>query len=200
MAIALAERGFRVIGIDHSPEMLEIAAAKAARAGLAERIELRNDDIIGADIAPGTADVVTCQGVLHHLEDPWACVEAMARLMRPGASFYISEPCTDATPVGLLLRGGARLALAVRRFPRHGPLADPESVEAPIRGRELLEALDRNALAYDAEFITHIPLAHKLLPDRVRLRIALVLSRPWRRRAGDLVFVEGTRPRGDPPA
>ena len=40
LALRAARRGARVRGIDVSPEMLEIAAERARRAGVAERIEL----------------------------------------------------------------------------------------------------------------------------------------------------------------
>lgn len=194
VALALAKRGFRVVGVDHSPEMLRIAERKAAGAGLGERIELREADVLAAELEAGSADVVTCQGVLHHLHDPGPCVELIGEVLRPGGSFYISEPCADPTPLGRAIGAGVRLALAARRLTRrgNGP-ASPQSVEAPIRSAELFAALERAGLEYEAEFLTHIPLAHSYLPDRVRLRIELLISRPWRRRRGDIVFVEGRK-------
>jgi 2-polyprenyl-3-methyl-5-hydroxy-6-metoxy-1,4-benzoquinol methylase len=141
-------------------------------------------------------DLVTCQGVLHHLADPYAGVAAMARLLRPGASFYISEPCAELSPVGKAIASVVRLAIGAVRLIRRRPRAAPETVEAPISAARLFATLDELGLAYRAEFITHLPLAHHVLPDRIRLRLSLALSRPWRRRRGDILLVEGRSPEG----
>jgi SAM-dependent methyltransferase len=195
VSLALAGSGFRVIGIDHSPEMLEIARRKAAERGLEDRVELRQGDVLDPGIPPGSADVVTCQGLLHHLEDLDPCVEVIARTLRGGGSFYISEPTADPALPGRIVGAAIRLAKRARRMLHRGSGPSiPESGEAPIRWPDLAAALDRNGLEYEAEFITHIPLIHTLVPDRVRLRIELAVSRPWRRRRGDLVFVTGRKP------
>jgi SAM-dependent methyltransferase len=195
VARALAARGWRVIAVDHSPEMLAIAARNAERAGLGERIEFRRIDLLDSDLPAGDAELVTCQGVLHHLADPDAGVSAMARILKPGGSFYISEPCAEVTPVGRAIAAAARLAVAAVRFIRRRPRpAAPETVEAPISAARLFRILDELGFAYEAEFVTHLPLAHLVLPDGMRLRLSLALSRPWRRRKGDIVFVEGRAP------
>jgi SAM-dependent methyltransferase len=192
---ALARRGFRVIGVDHSPEMLALARERMDAAGVGDAVELRHQDLLRARLPEATADVVTCQGVLHHLSDLDPCVKAIAHTLRPGGSFYISEPCEEATPVGKLIGAGVRTLVAARRRvrPRDGA-SRPESIEAPIRSRELLDALRAQGLSYRAEFATHIPLAHRFVSDDLRRRVTLLISAPWRHRRGDIVFVEGTRP------
>jgi SAM-dependent methyltransferase len=195
VSLALAERGLRVVGIDHSPEMLERARGKVEVAGLGERVELREGSVLDPGIPPGSADVVTCQGLLHHLEDLDPCVDVIARTLRPGGSFYISEPTADPAPPGRVVAAALELARRVRGALRRGPrVPRPESGEAPIRWPELAAALDRNGLEYEAEFITHVPLIHRFVPDGTRLRLERALSRPWRRRRGDLVFVTGRKP------
>jgi 2-polyprenyl-3-methyl-5-hydroxy-6-metoxy-1,4-benzoquinol methylase len=195
VSMALAERGFRVTGIDHSPEMLEIARRKAAEHGLGDRVELRAGDVLDPGIEPGSADVVTCQGLLHHLEDLEPCVEVIARTLRPGGSFYISEPTADPAPPGRVVAAAIGLAKRLRRALRRGDRpVPPQSGEEPVRWPDLAAALDRNGLEYEAKFITHIPLIHTFVPDRVRLWLELAVSHPWRRRRGDLVFVTGTKP------
>lgn len=194
---ALARRGFRVIGIDHSPEMLRLAEAKLAKAGLADRVELRDEDLRRPAIEAGLADVVTCQGVLHHLDDMRGAIATMVRLLRPGGSFYISEPCSEPTPVGTAMRGAVALLMALRQALRGGlGRPTPESVEAPIRSRELFDLLDEAGLRYEAEFLTHLPLAHRVLGEGLRLRLTLLISRPWRRRRGDILLLEGSKPPG----
>ncbi len=195
VARALARRGWRVIAVDHSPEMLEIARRNARADGLNERIDFRRADLLEDELPAASADLVTCQGVLHHVADPDAGVAAIARLLRPGASFYISEPCAEPTPIGRAISALARLLVAAARLIRRRPRpAAPETVEAPISATRLFASLDRLGLDYRAEFVTHLPLAHRTLPDSIRLRLSLALSRPWRRSRGDLVFVEGRAP------
>lgn len=203
VTVALARRGFRVIGVDHSPEMLERARAKVDEAGLSDRVELRREDVTRARLPDAAADVVTCQGVLHHLPEMRPCVDAIARTLRPGGSFYISEPCEEATPVGRAIAAFVRLLMKARARLRGrggGEAAAPESVEAPIRSRELLASLADNGLAYETEFVTHVPLLDRYMPDRPRRAIAVAISRPWRHRRGDIVFVEGTKPGPEPAA
>jgi SAM-dependent methyltransferase len=195
VSLALAERGFRVTGIDHSPEMLELARRKAMAAGLGKRVELREGDVLDPGVAPGSADLVACQGLLHHVEDLAPCVDVIALMLRPGGRFYISEPTADPAPPGRVVAAAIGLAKRLRRALRRGGRpAPPESGEAPIRWPELAAALDRNGLVYEAEFITHIPLVHTFVPDRVRLWLELAISRPWRHSRGDLVFVTGRKP------
>jgi ubiquinone/menaquinone biosynthesis C-methylase UbiE len=196
VSLALAERGFRVIGVDHSPEMLEIARRKVEAAGLGKDVDLREGSVLDPEIPAGSVDIVTCQGLLHHLEDLDPCVDVIARTLRPAGRFYISEPTADPAPPGRAVAAAVALAMRVRRALRPGARPPrPESGEAPIQWPELAAALDRNGLVYEAEFLTHIPLIHRFVPDRVRLWLELAMSRPWRRRRGDLVFVTGKKPR-----
>ncbi len=197
--VELARRGFRVIGVDHSPEMLGLARAKLAAEGLEDRVELRRQDLADGGLPEAEADVVTCQGVLHHLPEIQPCVDLIARTLRPGGTFYISEPCADATPLGRLLQAFVAGLIALRRRLRRRP-ADrhPESVEAPIRSAELTEALRRAGLEFETEYLTHVPLVDRFLPDRARRTVGTAISRPWRRTRGDIVFVMGTRARPEP--
>jgi SAM-dependent methyltransferase len=158
-------------------------------------VELREGNVLEPEIPAGSVDVVTCQGLLHHLEDLGPCVDVIAMALRPGGSFYISEPTADPAPPGRMVAAAIGFARRVRRALRRGARPpQPESGEAPIRWPDLAAALDRNGLEYEAEFITHIPLIHTFVPDRMRLSLELALSRPWRGRRGNLVFVTGTKP------
>jgi len=90
----LAENGHDVTGIDSSPEMLAVAAAKvpAARFELAdlERIPFPDDSF----------DAAVCSLVLSHARDIRPGVAELARVVRPGGRLFISNPHPFAT--GLL--------------------------------------------------------------------------------------------------
>jgi ubiquinone/menaquinone biosynthesis C-methylase UbiE len=186
VTLAAAERGFRVVGVDHSPEMIEIARRKVDAAGLAERVELEAGEADRLRFGDGEFDGVLCQGLLHHLPELGSCLDEVDRVLKPGGFLYISEPTRDATP---LKRALLRTWRAMRR-PRPPAREDePETVEKPISSAELFRHLDRLGFRYSVEYLTHLPRLHRYLPDRIRLVLTNALSRPWRRRQGDLVFV-----------
>jgi SAM-dependent methyltransferase len=181
VTLALARRGFEVVGVDHSPEMLELGRRKLAAAGLEATLE--TGDVRALRFDDGEFDCVTIQGLLHHLEELEPCLREAVRVLRPGGFLYVSEPIRDQTPV-------KRLLLAVWRLRRREPAGHAvESVEEPLAAAELRRALDGLGVSYELEFLTHVPPLRRALPDRAYLAVSRALSLPWRRRKGDLVFV-----------
>lgn len=82
---ALVARGYRTVGVDQSPEMLEHARKKAPQAefrqGRLERLPL---DDASVDLAVSTL-------ALTHLPDLTAGVAELARVVRPGGRVVISD-------------------------------------------------------------------------------------------------------------
>jgi SAM-dependent methyltransferase len=172
------------VGVDHSPEMLEIGRRKLAKAGLEATLE--TGDVRALRFADGEFDCVTIQGLLHHLEELAPCLREATRVLRPGGLLYVSEPMRDATPVKRLLLG------VWSRVPRRRrPAASHaiETVEEPLAVAELRGALDDVGLTYELRFLTHVPPLRRALPDGAYFLVSRALSLPWRRRKGDLVFV-----------
>lgn len=184
MSLALARRGFDVFGVDHSPEMLELARRKLGDAGFTATLE--TGDVRALRFADGEFDCVTIQGLLHHLEELGPCLREADRVLRRDGFLYISEPTRDPTPVKRLL---LRVWTLLRR-PRR-PVVEPEvqTVEEPISSSQLRRVLNELDVAYELEFLTHLPPLRRRLPDAVYLLVSRALSFPWRRRKGDLVFV-----------
>ena len=83
----LYERG---LGLDQSREMLAVARAKLAEAGLT-RASVRRADITGPDVARGAWDLVTMHQVLHFLDRPEADVTEAVRALRPGGRLLIVD-------------------------------------------------------------------------------------------------------------
>jgi SAM-dependent methyltransferase len=191
VTLALARRHFDVVGVDHSPEMLAIAARKLKEEGLSARCRLERADVRSLRFDDAEFACVTCQGLLHHLEELEPCLAEMARVLAPGGFFYISEPCRDETVLKRLLLAGWRWL--ARRRPSLAP-EQPASFEAPIASANLRGALDRLGLHYKLEYLTHLPPLRRRLPDRPYLLVTRILSFPWRRRKGDLLFVYGKKP------
>jgi ArsR family transcriptional regulator len=78
------------VGLDLSQNMLNIARANVAKAGLAG-VELRHGDIFSTRLPQQSADLVLVHQVLHYLADPAAAVAEAARLVMPGGRLLIVD-------------------------------------------------------------------------------------------------------------
>src|SRR5690606_37896097 len=100
-SIALARRGAaRVLGVDFSAPMLDLARSAAAEAGVRDRTEFVRNEFLAHNFGDETFDVSIAMGVFDYLEEPEPFLTKMARLTRGKvlASF----------PRFSLLRGTAR--------------------------------------------------------------------------------------------
>jgi tRNA (cmo5U34)-methyltransferase len=95
LTYAMAESGWRFVGVDLSPEMLDIARAKVARAGIAERIELRRGT--AADLPEHERfDGATALLVMHFIAettDKLAFLQSIGARLKPGASLLLADLC-----------------------------------------------------------------------------------------------------------
>ncbi len=79
-----------VIGIDRSPEMLRLARAKLARAGL-EHVDLRQGDFHALPLPSAGADTVIIHQVLHYAQQPETALAEAARLLAPGGRLLVVD-------------------------------------------------------------------------------------------------------------
>jgi SAM-dependent methyltransferase len=71
--------------LDISEASARIARARIAARGLSERVAFHHGSLLDiGKIAPGPYDYIDCNGVLHHLEDPLAGLNALATQLSPG--------------------------------------------------------------------------------------------------------------------
>ncbi|HYI47771.1 MAG TPA: metalloregulator ArsR/SmtB family transcription factor [Allosphingosinicella sp.] len=80
----------QALGIDRSPEMLRLARAKLAEAGL-DAAELRQGDMYSLPLEAEAADTVIIHQVLHYAQNPAAAVAEAARLLSPGGRLLIVD-------------------------------------------------------------------------------------------------------------
>jgi ArsR family transcriptional regulator len=90
MLTLFGPRAQSAIGLDLSQQMLNIARAQTAQAGL-DRCELRHGDIFATRLPAGHADLVVVHQVLHYLSDPAAAVAEAARLVEPGGRLIVAD-------------------------------------------------------------------------------------------------------------
>lgn len=89
LSVLLAEEGYDVSGLDLSGQMLELARAKAERAGVA--VSFEQGDVAEPGLEPGAFDVVMCRHVLWAMPDPSAALERWVGLLRPGGRLLLVE-------------------------------------------------------------------------------------------------------------
>lgn len=80
----------RAVGIDSSTEMLGVARANLARAGISEA-QVRLGDIDNLPFSRNAFDVVTVHQVLHYLDDPERALREAARVLRPGGRLLVVD-------------------------------------------------------------------------------------------------------------
>jgi demethylmenaquinone methyltransferase / 2-methoxy-6-polyprenyl-1,4-benzoquinol methylase len=96
LELARAAPARSVVGVDQSPEMLAAGRARVARAGLGERIELREARAESLPFAEGEFDALTFTYLLRYVEDPAAALRELVRVVRPGGTIAMLEfgvPC-----------------------------------------------------------------------------------------------------------
>ncbi len=91
MACRLGLLGYRVTGIDVSPDLIKVARARAVLEGVTERVQFIVADAAAAPLIDGTFDVVLAMSVVHHMPAEEA-FDALERLLRPGGRIAFLEP------------------------------------------------------------------------------------------------------------
>ncbi len=122
LRVARLLTGGRVIGIDHSPGMIEQACAKAHRSGLGEVATFRQSDAEQLEFSDQSFDIVLSLYALFHFPDPLRALREMHRVLRPGGRVVIGV--------------GSGPTLLSRRGIRHGAQRVADLVAA-ARGRLL---------------------------------------------------------------
>jgi demethylmenaquinone methyltransferase/2-methoxy-6-polyprenyl-1,4-benzoquinol methylase len=97
--------GATVVGLDPSPKMLEVAAAKVARRGMADRVSLVEGDAQKLAYASCEFDAATIAFGIRNVPDRLAALREMARVVRPGGRVAVLEL---GEPKGALLGRAAR--------------------------------------------------------------------------------------------
>lgn len=96
IARAAAGRGAEVIGLDASPEMLEIARR------LAPGVELTVGDAAALPFASGSFDVVTCGLSLSHFPEPVPALAEVRRVLTQGGIFVASAWGSGTNPASIV--------------------------------------------------------------------------------------------------
>jgi len=88
----------RVLAVDASVEMLDLARRRVEIAMLSDRIQLEHDDCKSLKgFQRGMFDLVISNSLFHHLPDPSLALQAAIRVLRPGGRLFIRDLARPAT-------------------------------------------------------------------------------------------------------
>src|SRR3954447_20716621 len=87
---AVAARARMVVGIDLTPEMLELARRRCSEQGL-DNTRFDLGDVRALPYEDGAFSRVVCRYALHHVTDPAAVVREMARVCAPGGRVVVAD-------------------------------------------------------------------------------------------------------------
>lgn len=160
LALHMSERGGRVVGLDVSASMLEIAERRRRRRGV-RNVALVRGDLAQTPFAPASFDLVVADASLHDA-DAAGALPGIRDLVSPGGTLIIRDVVTrnrrrDGSPLFQLLG-------ACRRFPGHArrlglgtalSVARFEMSPAWIRYRAGVEWMSPEE--FEALFRAHLP-------------------------------------------
>jgi arsenite methyltransferase len=98
--------GCRVIGVEYSAELIEVARQAAIAGDLASRVEMRPGDAEQLPIDAGSVDVVICECAFCTFPDKPTAAREFVRVLRPGGQVGLSDVTRDgplAPELGTLL-------------------------------------------------------------------------------------------------
>lgn len=144
VSVHLAAAGARVIGVDLTPRMLELARHRAADAGVGHRCEFVEGRMDSVDAADGSFTVTVSRYALHHAADPDAVADEMCRVTAPGGRVIVVDFAADQDPE------------VARAYDRAERLRDPSHVRnlTAVEQRELFES---RGLRLDATTAYQLP-------------------------------------------
>lgn len=86
-----ADRNARVLGIDLSGPMLDLARRNTSDANLADRVRFARGDVKSLPFPDGRFEGVISNTIIHHLPEPEPALAEMARLVAPGGTLFVRD-------------------------------------------------------------------------------------------------------------
>jgi ubiquinone/menaquinone biosynthesis C-methylase UbiE len=97
LAIELAKLGtYRVVGLDISQSLVQMATARAQEAGVA--VEFHHGDAAHMPFPPDSFDFIVCQAAFKNFSEPVQALGEMHRVLKPGGKALILDLRPDASP------------------------------------------------------------------------------------------------------
>src|ERR1700722_15253493 len=168
---AMARSGARVLGIDLSRAVLDVAELHALQGQVAVEYRAIAAEELAAE-RPASFDLVTCMEMLEHVPDPAASIRSLAGLAKPGGQVIVSTLNRNPLAFAVAIVGAEYIA---RVLPRgtHDYLKFIRPSELARWGREAgLELRDLTGITYNP-----FTRSFRLSPD-TRVNYLAHFSRP----------------------
>ena len=150
---AMAREGARVLGLDLSPELVDIAKLhrlESTQGGAILDLDYRVQAVESlADAEPGTFDAITCMEMLEHVPEPGSILEACARLLKPGGRLFVSTINRTPAAFALAIVGAEYIAgLLAKGTHDYRSFIKPSEITRVLRAVGL-DVEDASGLHYD---------------------------------------------------
>ena len=150
---AMAREGARVLGLDLSPELIDIAKLhrlESTQGGAILDLDYRVQAVESlADAEPGTFDAITCMEMLEHVPEPGSILEACARLLKPGGRLFVSTINRTPAAFALAIVGAEYVAgLLAKGTHDYRSFIKPSEITRVLRAVGL-DVEDASGLHYD---------------------------------------------------
>lgn len=83
--------GCRVMAVDASVSMLDIARGNIDVAGVLDRIQLQQVDAKAMEFSDAMFDAVMSNSIIHHIPEPKVCLQEAVRVTRPGGTLFFRD-------------------------------------------------------------------------------------------------------------
>jgi 2-polyprenyl-6-hydroxyphenyl methylase / 3-demethylubiquinone-9 3-methyltransferase len=111
---SMARAGARVLGIDLSRAVLDVAELHALDAQVAAEYRLVAVEELASE-RPAAFDLVTCMEMLEHVPDPAASILALAALVKPGGDVIVSTLNRNPLAFAVAIVGAEYIARVLPR-------------------------------------------------------------------------------------
>jgi ubiquinone/menaquinone biosynthesis C-methylase UbiE len=150
MALALAQKNYKVLSCDISPEAL--IKAKARLGEMIDRVALQ---VMNAEAMPfksNSLPAITCANALHEMDNPVAVLREIARIISPAGKLLV----IDFNPFGFNLMERLHNELNRGRHPK-GIMA---AKEIDFKLRSMFEKVSRTKLSLNYMWVASNKLTH----------------------------------------
>jgi ubiquinone/menaquinone biosynthesis C-methylase UbiE len=144
--VARGKPSLRIVGLDLAAPMVEKARRYAAWTRIDGRALWPQADGHRLPFADASFDLVFSTFALHHWQDPLQALNEVARVLRPGGRYYVSDVCREPTLIQRLLAYASIPAISLAFGSYRGYGGYYESLRAAYTRAEARDLLARSAL------------------------------------------------------